>query len=268
MKKLFVLVCLLAIGFCNVAWAAKRQAKHVVLIALDGWGAYSVPKADIPNIKSLMDEGCYTLHKRSVFPSSSAINWASMFMGVGTELHGYTEWGSRTPEIPSRVVNEHGISPTIFSVMRQQYPEAETGCLYEWEGIKYLVDTLALSYHAQAPDYDKYPTALCEMAEKYIKDKKPAMLAVCFDQLDHTGHAVGHDTPGYYEKLKELTGKTPGEYIRMVRLDHASKLLRTTQLTVQEIMYKSGFSSKSYFYKEFAARFGLSPKEYRKANCK
>ena len=50
MKKLFVLVCLLAIGFCNVAWAAKRQAKHVVLIALDGWGAYSVPKADIPNI--------------------------------------------------------------------------------------------------------------------------------------------------------------------------------------------------------------------------
>jgi len=44
------------------------------------------------------------------------------------------------------------------------------------------------------------------MAEKYIKDKKPAMLAVCFDQLDHTGHAVGHDTPGYYEKLKELDG--------------------------------------------------------------
>ena len=155
MKKLFVLVCLLAIGFCNVAWAAKRQAKHVVLIALDGWGAYSVPKADIPNIKSLMDEGCYTLHKRSVFPSSSAINWASMFMGVGTELHGYTEWGSRTPEIPSRVVNEHGISPTIFSVMRQQYPEAETGCLYEWGGIKYLVDTGALRYHAQAHEYDK-----------------------------------------------------------------------------------------------------------------
>ena len=115
------------------------------------------------------------------------------------------------PEIPSRVVNEHGISPTIFSVMRQQYPEAETGCLYEWEGIKYLVDTLALSYYAQAPDYDKYPTALCEMAEKYIKDKKPAMLAVCFDQLDHTGHAVGHDTPGYYEKA-ERTGRLCGTY--------------------------------------------------------
>lgn len=79
---------------------------------------------------------------------------------------------------------------------------------------------------------------------------------------------IGIGKTSLYEKLKELTGKTPGEYIRMVRLDRASKLLRTTQLTVQEIMYKSGFSSKSYFYKEFAARFGLSPKEYRKANCK
>lgn len=77
---------------------------------------------------------------------------------------------------------------------------------------------------------------------------------------------IGMGKTSLYEKLKELTGKTPGEYIRMVRLDHASKLLKTTQLTVQEVMYKSGFSSKSYFYKEFAARCGSSPKEYRKAN--
>lgn len=77
---------------------------------------------------------------------------------------------------------------------------------------------------------------------------------------------IGMGKTSLYEKLKELPGKTPGEYIRMVRLDHASKLLKTTQLTVQEVMYKSGFSSKSYFYKEFAARFGSSPKEYRKAN--
>ena len=88
-----------------------------------------------------MTNGCYTLHSRSVLPSSSAINWASMFMGVGTELHGYTTWGSKTPEIPSREVNERGIAPTIFSVLREQRPKAEIGCLYEWPGIKYLVDT-------------------------------------------------------------------------------------------------------------------------------
>lgn len=200
----FVLLCCLLVA--APATAKKWRAKHVVLIALDGWGAYSVLKGDIPNIKRLMDEGSYTLRKRTVLPSASAINWAAMFMGVGTELHGYTKWGSKTPEIPSRVVNEHNISPTIFSIMREQCPDAEIGVLYEWEGIKYLVDTLSLSHYEQAPSYEKYPEALCEMAERYIKDKKPELLAVCFDQLDHAGHKQGHDTKGYYDCLHTLDG--------------------------------------------------------------
>ena len=171
---LSILAVLLVATPCN----AKGKAKHVVLIGLDGWGAYSVPKADIPTIKQLMADGAYTLEKRSALPSSSAINWASMFMGAGPELHGYTQWGSKTPELPSRVLNQHSIFPTIFQLLRDAQPEAEIGCLYEWDGIKYLVDTLSLSHYAQAPDYNKHPEALCAMAETYIKE--------------------------YYAKLKEL----------------------------------------------------------------
>lgn len=208
-KHLFTLLAALALvsgTLATGAQAARPKSKHVVLIALDGWGAYSVPKADIPNIRSVMDRGCYTLKSRSILPSSSAPNWASMFMGVPTELHGYTQWGSRTPELPSAQVNGRHISPTIFSVVREQRPDAVTGCLYEWEGIKYLIDTTAVTFHAIAPDYGKNPTLLCEMAERAIREQRPALLAVCFDQLDHTGHADGHDTPAYYAKLKELDG--------------------------------------------------------------
>ena len=183
---------------------AKEKAKYVIFIGLDGWGAYSVPKADMPVVKQMMADGCYTLKKRTALPSSSAINWASMFMGAGPELHGYTQWGSRTPELSSRVVNEHGIFPTIFQLLREARPDAEIGCLYEWEGIKYLVDTLALNHHALSPDYTENPEVLCRMAESYIKEKKPTLLAVCFDNPDHVGHGAGHDTPAYYAKLKEL----------------------------------------------------------------
>lgn len=207
--KTFILKSLCALSLALLLSApcqGKQKAKHVVLIGLDGWGAYSVPKADIPTIKQLMENGSYTLEKRSALPSSSAINWASMFMGAGPELHGYTQWGSKTPELPSRELNEHGIFPTIFQLLRDAQPNAEIGCLYEWDGIKYLVDTLALSHHAQAPDYNKYPEALCNMAETYIKEKKPHLLAVCFDNPDHVGHKAGHDTPEYYAKLKELDG--------------------------------------------------------------
>lgn len=202
MKKTFLFL-IAALSFLLSGQAAEK-AKYVVLIGLDGWGAYSVSKAEIPNIRKMMNEGCYTLKKRSALPSSSAINWASMFMGAGPELHGYTQWGSKVPELPSREVTENGIFPTIFYLLHKARPEAEIGCLYEWEGIKYLVDTLALDYHAQAPDYNKHPEALCGMAEKYIKEKTPVLLAVCFDNPDHVGHAAGHDTPEYYAKLNEL----------------------------------------------------------------
>lgn len=207
MKKQFLSRAIVLLAFFIVVpsiSAAKWKAEHVILIGLDGWGAYSVEKATIPTIKKLMADGSYTLKKRSVLPSSSAVNWASMFMGAGPELHGYTEWGSRTPELPSRELNQHGIFPTVFQLLRDADPKAEIGCLYEWDGIKYLVDTLSLSYYQQAPDYNKHPKALCEMAVSYIKEKKPVLTGIIFDNPDHVGHQAGHDTPEYYEKLREL----------------------------------------------------------------
>jgi len=194
---------------------SKPKAKHVVLIGLDGWGAYSANKANMPNVKKLMTEGSYTLKKRSVLPSSSAVNWASMFMGACPELHGYTTWGSKTPEIPSRVIYKNNIFPTVFQLMRDANPQAEIGCLYEWDGIKYLVDTLSLNYHALAPDYNKNPTALTEMSVKYIKEKKPNLVAIIYDNPDHVGHGDGHDSSGYYKKLTELDGYV-GEIIQAV----------------------------------------------------
>lgn len=204
-KTLFLLMAMLA-GCAIACMAGKPKAKHVVFIGLDGWGAYSVEKAEMPTVKRLMGQGCYTLQKRTVSPSSSAPNWASLFMGAATELHGYTTWGSKTPEIPSRMVLKHNIFPTIFQVYRDACPTAEIGVLYEWEGIKYLVDTLSVSHYALAPDYEQHPSALCEMAEEYIRTKHPSLLAVCFDNPDHVGHQEGHDTPAYYAKLKELDG--------------------------------------------------------------
>ena len=194
LSLLATLALLFTISFSSYA-GGKSKAKHVILIGLDGWGAYSLPKADMPNVKKLMENGSYTLKKRSTLPSSSAINWASMFMGAGPELHGYTEWGSKTPELPSRELNKNGIFPTIFQVLRDAQPNAEIGCIYEWEGIKYLVDTLSLNYQARAFDCNKYPEKLGNMAVSYIKEKQPTLFAICFDSPDPTGHAEGHDTP-------------------------------------------------------------------------
>ena len=200
----FIIAALLVSLFAIQTYAAKKP-EHVIIVGFDGWGAYSLPKAEMPNVAELMARGAWTLKKRSVLPSSSAINWASMFMGVGTEGHGYTEWGSKTPEIPSIALSENGIFPTVFTIARQQRPKAEIGAIYEWEGMKYVVDTLAMSYHANVlagPADDSTPVT--DAYVNYIKDKKPLLALVTFDNPDVVGHNVGHDTPEYYEVLKGL----------------------------------------------------------------
>ncbi len=183
--------------------ASEPIAEHVILIGLDGWGAYSFDKADMPNVKNMMKEGCYTLKKRSVLPSSSAVNWASMYMGAGPELHGYTEWGTRVPDLPSRVVDEDGIFPTMFGLLRRQQPNAVIGNIAEWDGIRYVCDTLALNLDrviSEKPLNQSTTAAACD----YIKSAKPTLLNIVYDEPDHAGHVAGHDTPQYYAKLHEL----------------------------------------------------------------
>lgn len=204
MKKL-ISIAILALAILIPSALAARTPSHVIFIGLDGWGAYSMPKADMPNVKALMDRGAWTLKKRSVLPSSSAINWASIFMGVGTEGHGYTQWGSQTPEIPSIATSENGIFPTIFTILRQQKPEAESGLIYEWPGIAYLTDTLSTSFHKNVPvaaENDSSP--ITAEAVSYITSRKPLLLAVVYDNPDHVGHTAGHDTPQLYDILAYL----------------------------------------------------------------
>lgn len=242
---------------------SEKKAEHVVFIGLDGWGAYSLPKADMPNVKKLMSEGAYTLKKRSALPSSSAINWASMFMGAGPELHGYTQWGSKTPELPSRELNQHGIFPTIFQLLRDNQPKAEIGCLYEWDGIKYLVDSLSLDFNYHVPDYQKTPQDLCQQTVKYIKEKQPTLVAVCFDNPDHVGHADGHDTPAYYAKLQELDNYV-GQIVQAVK--DAGMIENTIFiLTSDHGGINKGHGGKTMM--EMETPFIISGKNIRKGIC-
>ncbi|MDL2255628.1 alkaline phosphatase [Parabacteroides sp. OttesenSCG-928-G06] len=217
MKRVIITFITLLIGGIAFSLSAQSwKAKHVVLIGLDGWGSYSVEKANMPHVKNLMENGCYTLKKRSVLPSSSAPNWASMFMGAGTELHGYTHWGSKTPELPSRELNKNGIFPTIFSLLKENHPESEIGCIFEWDGIKYLIDTLSVDYVKHVAEYNERPMAIVEYASEYIKEFRPNLLSIIIDEPDHVGHVEGHDTPAYYAKMNELDGYV-GRIIQAIR---------------------------------------------------
>ena len=64
------------------------------------------------------------------------------------------------------------------------------------------------------------------------------------------------------KKMKSFTGFTPNEYIRMIRLKAAARLLLQNDNKVNEVCYMVGFNTPSYFAKCFAAQFGVFPKDY------
>ncbi|MDR0430421.1 MAG: response regulator [Tannerellaceae bacterium] len=64
-----------------------------------------------------------------------------------------------------------------------------------------------------------------------------------------------------YKKLSSLTGKTPIEFIRIIRLKRAAQLLQESQLTVSEIAYEVGFNNPKYFRKYFKDEFGVLPSQ-------
>lgn len=68
----------------------------------------------------------------------------------------------------------------------------------------------------------------------------------------------------FFEKVKDITGKTPNNYIRDYRLDRACELLSTEDLTVAKVAYQVGFSDPFYFSTVFKRKYGITPSRWQK----
>ncbi len=68
----------------------------------------------------------------------------------------------------------------------------------------------------------------------------------------------------FYRKIQSLTGQKPTEFIRTIRLRHATELLYEGRLSITEISYETGFSSVSYFSRCFRTMFGVPPTQFGK----
>jgi len=73
---------------------------------------------------------------------------------------------------------------------------------------------------------------------------------------------VGMSRASLYYKVRELTGLSPNEYLRSVKLEKAAVLLESSGHNVAQIAYMTGFGTPSYFTRMFKAKFGILPSEY------
>ena len=80
--------------------------------------------------------------------------------------------------------------------------------------------------------------------------------------VEKLSRELGMSRVHLYKKLTSLTGKTPIEFIRIMRLKRAAQFLEKSQLTVSEVAFEVGFNDPRYFSRYFKAEFGVLPSQY------
>ena len=117
-------------------------------------------------------------------------------------------------------------------------------------------------------------TVLPKTTAKKFPDKNDAfinkIIAVINENLDKNdfdggqlANALHLSESQLYRKLKALTNTSTAIFIRKVRLQRAKQMIFSTDLTVSEVAYATGFNDPSWFSKSFKTEFGYSPSEKR-----
>jgi signal transduction histidine kinase/ligand-binding sensor domain-containing protein/DNA-binding response OmpR family regulator len=102
---------------------------------------------------------------------------------------------------------------------------------------------------------EKFLQKLMEIIDQKITDPELS--------VEKLSKEIGMSRSHLHRKLKSLTGQVPNEFIRIVRLKMAARLLKTTDINIAELTYKIGFNNPSYFSTCFSKYFGISPTQYK-----
>lgn len=85
--------------------------------------------------------------------------------------------------------------------------------------------------------------------------------------VENFARHLGMSRTAYYNRMKELTGLSPIEFIRQIRIKKALRLMDDGETSIMEVAYKTGFNDPKYFSRCFKAEMGMSPTAYLNAKA-
>lgn len=164
--------------------------------------------------------------------------------------------------LPAAEVDRSGI-PQLVNRFAEEYRNMEYGYEIALKSDAYrLILWILRQWHREDAGSGSVPT--------------PEQLRRLQTVLDYVGKNFGSDITvesmarschvsySYFSRqFSEAMGRSFHDYLTIVRLSAAEQLLITTQKSVTEISYDTGFSSLSYFSRRFSEKNGLSPSDYR-----
>ena len=100
---------------------------------------------------------------------------------------------------------------------------------------------------------------LIQKAIKYVEDN----IASPDLSVEELSRYLGMSRVHLYKKLLSITGHSPIEFIRIIRLKRAAQMLKDKQQNVSDVAYAVGFNNPKYFSKYFKEEFGVLPSVYQ-----
>jgi len=181
----------------------KKKARRVLILTFDGICIEGFKKANLPNIKSLMQNGSASLTTRDVMPSVTLPNYTSILTGAGPEVHGVTNngWLVDHYAIPAVERDDDGYFPSVFKVLREN--GIKTAFYWNWKPLinpynpKAFDDTL----YAENDEYN----SLYERAFDFMKAnaENPSFVFLYSVHTDHAGHHYNWMSPEYIKSIEE-----------------------------------------------------------------
>ncbi len=154
-----------------------------------------------------------------------------------------------------RVVN------TLFDAIQKQergYTLKVTGCLFELFGE--ILESGAYSENITINAiHNEKNVIMLKKALAFIRNSYDTQIA-----LADIARAAGISPKYLCTFFKEMTGKTPFEYLNVYRVERAARRLINSDAPVTEIAFACGFNDLSYFIKTFKSIKGVTPKNFRK----
>lgn len=214
------------------SYSLHAQKKKVLVIGIDGCRPDCLEAAKTPNMDFLRKNGAYTnsayaggeLGKDTQQPTVSGPGWVSITTGVWANIHGVTNNKFTGYNIEK--------APHFFKRIKAQNEKLYLSSISQWHPVnsKILTPSTKADFVLNPPDKG---VSVKELTIKHLKEKKPDVLFVHFDDVDHAGHATGYgtDKPKYIKSieetdenighiLKEIHNRKDEDWLVIVTTDH------------------------------------------------
>ena len=86
-------------------------------------------------------------------------------------------------------------------------------------------------------------------------------------RIDDMAEAVNLGRTVFYEKIRQLVGVSPNDFLRQVRMQRARQLIAKSTMSISQVAYAVGFTDPKYFTRCFKKETGKTPSEYRDETC-